>query len=428
MRRQLIPTTVRLGDERGFTLIEILIAAVILVVGIGALLGLFINSGKGSETSSRQDTAAAVATQALESMRSYPYASLHLNGAVSSLPDGRLINPTTFQATTSSTDTLDSTTPPACTTGYTTACSPFAPISSGSIGATPYTLYRVISYDSQSCPLGTLSASTVSDLSSDLSALYGDVNGVEGLLGTLAGTGANSITAAVNHLLGLVGTLLDAGTLKNDLNTLSATVGSSATGLEGMLAPVYSSLQNLQSQGYLTTSGLTSTATSKLGNLNLCQLIDTTTNGVTQGLLPTLGGLTSVATGLGSSSSGAGVYASLSAAQTDATAAAGFTILTPSATVTATDTDVVNRNGSISASLGSSGALSPSALSGVQTSLGNLSNLLSCLASSTPTCVGASHLKRISVAVVLGGTRSNVGVRKAVWMSSVLGDPVDGLL
>jgi Tfp pilus assembly protein PilV len=434
MRRKLITPIGR--PEDGFGMIEIIMAAFVLAVGVLALLDVFSSAGKGTETSNQQDAAAAVATQALESMRSYPYAALALNGTigpsgtVTALPDGRLRSNGQFQATSSTSETIDNSVLPVCSSSLTTSCSPFAPSSSGSINGTSYTLYRIVSWDSQSCPINNLASTAVANLSSALGSLYTDTSTVETLLATLNGAGTNSISKAVSALATLIlhalnPLLTDFTQLKNDLNTLATTIGTSASGLQGRLATVWSDLQTLNSEGYLTTSGLTAAATAKLNNLDLCELINV--NGA--GLIPNTSSISALATGLGGSTGTGGIYANLSSAQTDTSAAAGFSLLTPAATVTATDTDVVSRNGSITTSMSASGSVSTSAVSGVQTSLTNLSNLMSCLTnSSTPCETLTPHVKRISVAVVLNSIRKGTGPQDAVWMSSLVADPADGLL
>jgi prepilin-type N-terminal cleavage/methylation domain-containing protein len=75
------------AEQHGYSLPEVLVAALILAIGIGALLMVFVSAGKGSQTSARQDLAAAIATQELENMRSYPYAALALQQPVT-WPDG----------------------------------------------------------------------------------------------------------------------------------------------------------------------------------------------------------------------------------------------------------------------------------------------------------------------------------------------------
>ena len=436
--RPILRSCLRRGaPDAGFTLIEVLVAIFVLVVGALSLVGLFVSAGKGSETSQRQDLAAQLATSALESMRMYPYAALHLNGPVSNpLPDGRYLSAAQFQAISSpsTVDTIDSTTLPACTssTTYSTTCSPFDPKDTLTYAGRTYTIYRVISYDKQSCALASLAPSAVSTLSSAIGTLYTNVSTAETLLNALNGSTSGSITAAVNNLLGLVTGLIGSSQLKNDLGTLSATLSASGSGLQKALSTVYADLTNLQSEGYASASGLSATAVTKLNALDLCSLIDTV-GGTTKDLIPNVSGLTGLAGTLGTTSTGGSINAMLAAAVGDVgtTGVAGYTVLTPTTTVTNMDTTVNALNSSFSASVSASGSIGSTGASGavgVTTSLGNLTNLLDCITSANPTCITTPHVKRISVAVVLASNRAGVGVQKAVWMSSAVADPADGLL
>jgi type II secretory pathway pseudopilin PulG len=66
----------RLAQERGFGLVEVLVAGFILVVGIGGGVYTFVTSQKGSVTAERNATATAVASQALEEVRAMPYTAV----------------------------------------------------------------------------------------------------------------------------------------------------------------------------------------------------------------------------------------------------------------------------------------------------------------------------------------------------------------
>jgi type II secretory pathway pseudopilin PulG len=66
----------RLGDEAGFTLIEVLMAAVVLVVGITALFGLLDSSVKATYQTRAREGATNLARQVLEDAHTIPYAQL----------------------------------------------------------------------------------------------------------------------------------------------------------------------------------------------------------------------------------------------------------------------------------------------------------------------------------------------------------------
>ena len=69
----------RLAQERGFGLVEVLVAGFILVVGIGGGVYTFMTSQKGTVTAERNATATAVASQALEEVRAMPYTAVGTN-------------------------------------------------------------------------------------------------------------------------------------------------------------------------------------------------------------------------------------------------------------------------------------------------------------------------------------------------------------
>jgi Tfp pilus assembly protein PilV len=66
----------RLGREDGFTLFEALIAAVVLVVGLTALLGMLTTAIKASAATKAREGAVSLARQILEDARTVPYAQI----------------------------------------------------------------------------------------------------------------------------------------------------------------------------------------------------------------------------------------------------------------------------------------------------------------------------------------------------------------
>jgi len=69
------------GDERGMTLIEVMIAAMILVVGILGLLTIFNSSAALTTRSEREAQASDYAEQQVELLRALPYGSVALSAA-----------------------------------------------------------------------------------------------------------------------------------------------------------------------------------------------------------------------------------------------------------------------------------------------------------------------------------------------------------
>lgn len=79
-------------DERGFALVEAIIAGVVLLVGVVSMLGVFNDSRDLSATGERHEIAVLQAEQALEELRGIPYKNLVLNsGAVEPVGAGRLV-------------------------------------------------------------------------------------------------------------------------------------------------------------------------------------------------------------------------------------------------------------------------------------------------------------------------------------------------
>ena len=62
--------------EAGFTLIEIMIALVVLSVGLIALAGLQISAIRGNSFSKRMTTAVSIANDRIEQIKNTPYANI----------------------------------------------------------------------------------------------------------------------------------------------------------------------------------------------------------------------------------------------------------------------------------------------------------------------------------------------------------------
>ena len=65
-----------LGRDKGFTLVEVLIAAVITVIGVAALFGLLDTAVKATASTRAREGAANLAREILEDARSIPFAQL----------------------------------------------------------------------------------------------------------------------------------------------------------------------------------------------------------------------------------------------------------------------------------------------------------------------------------------------------------------
>src|ERR1700751_5754931 len=65
-----------LSDQRGFTIVEVLVAALVLAVGIGGLIGAFDSARKLSLLTERRTAMAHRAQLELERLQTYPYRQL----------------------------------------------------------------------------------------------------------------------------------------------------------------------------------------------------------------------------------------------------------------------------------------------------------------------------------------------------------------
>jgi prepilin-type N-terminal cleavage/methylation domain-containing protein len=65
--------------EQGFTLIEVLIAIVVLVFGLIAITNLFLVAGSSNTVANQATAAADMAAQALENLKAQPFNSGQLN-------------------------------------------------------------------------------------------------------------------------------------------------------------------------------------------------------------------------------------------------------------------------------------------------------------------------------------------------------------
>src|SRR5262249_42927715 len=75
----------RLGSDAGFTLIEVLIAAVVLAVGLIGLLGLLDTSVKATASTRAREGAVSLARQVLEDAHTIPFAQMSPTSVVSEL-------------------------------------------------------------------------------------------------------------------------------------------------------------------------------------------------------------------------------------------------------------------------------------------------------------------------------------------------------
>src|SRR5689334_4435500 len=84
-------------EEAGFTLIEVLIAIIVLVFGLIAVTNLFLVAGSSNAVANQATAASDVAAQVLEQLKAQPWNSAQLAA----------INTTGFPTTPQRTDTIN---------------------------------------------------------------------------------------------------------------------------------------------------------------------------------------------------------------------------------------------------------------------------------------------------------------------------------
>ena len=92
MRRLLRDRVAVAGGESGLTIVEVLVASVILVLGAGATFGLLGAATKNAQRAKATQVTLDLAQEELERLHGLPYESLALNTAPTSVP-GNLLNP-----------------------------------------------------------------------------------------------------------------------------------------------------------------------------------------------------------------------------------------------------------------------------------------------------------------------------------------------
>src|SRR5680860_1521003 len=76
----------RVQKQRGFTLIEVLVASLLLMIVLIPLLGIFISSVSASLKAETENAASLLAQEQIEELRGLNYASLTLNSKDPSPP------------------------------------------------------------------------------------------------------------------------------------------------------------------------------------------------------------------------------------------------------------------------------------------------------------------------------------------------------
>jgi type II secretory pathway pseudopilin PulG len=221
----------RLAQERGFGLVEVLVAGFILVVGIGGGVYTFVTSQKGSVTAERNATATAVASQALEEVRAMPYTAVgsDLTSVTDPLKDPDDPDDETKTILSSGVFTTRDGKSEAIVPGTLPALSDVT-VTEGGRTAT-YKLYRFVSWRDDECQL--VSRVNLKDLRDDVMNMKADLD-------TLANDG-NTLEKLFNMLS--LGLLKDRTSyirttihrLKDDADAVVAAIGSLAGQPDGMV-------------------------------------------------------------------------------------------------------------------------------------------------------------------------------------------------
>jgi prepilin-type N-terminal cleavage/methylation domain-containing protein len=252
----LIRRRLDLRGEDGFTLIEMLVAATLLAIGIGATITVLNASGRSGGVAERQQSGVALAQQEIESIRALPYEQVGMSSVTWPVASGPSDDP--------STRIVGGRMVPLGGTGQenvvgTAACPApslpcqVAPYSTRTLGsgasAVTAQIYRFVSWRDEECPLGL------------------DLTGQSGLLAGLIGSGGLAATMR-NLLTNLGGTN---GSLQALINSIEL-AGNNLNGLKTLLGSLIGLLTG-------TVNGI----------LNIGQRLDPLIDGVLGSLQPLVG-------------------------------------------------------------------------------------------------------------------------------------------
>lgn len=404
----MVTLRIRLAGQAGFGLIEAIVATLLVAVGALALFGVFDSSSKAATATNREEVAANQAERQIEWVRTLAYkevwmASVPSPGAGGSAnPLSRVTNSGVNAQYSVGGDTSrkEELVSPATTTGAQRTGSGIAPgptafsVATGSGQQITGKIYTFVSWRDEECPLvnlGPLQSSVDSinsSLNANLSGLLNQLNGIIGQVNSLSnqatGTLRNNITGQ-NGLLNLV------TTVNTQLDTLTASSG-------------YTNLLN---------GGIDLCDIGNVGALEAIQDIRNITNAIAQ--LPT--DVTSTS-GVASTVSGllgglGGLLGSLVCPPPPLLAG----LLGPTCTAL---TNLNTSSGIFNSHIGGAG--------GINASLTSLSNDITTLTNLLANANVTRNTKRVSVAVTIDSTRSDIAPQQPIWLSTVVTDSTEGLL
>lgn len=198
----------RLNDELGLTIVEVMVAVLLLVLGLGAAVAAFPAASHQTLTGQRNEQAAALAERELEALRSRPYANVAITSAPTQSTNGLnagegdtnnprnpdfYVNGTTglyrIKQDYHNSASAAAVGSPAAGEAMIVSASGVAHTSTVTVGGINMTVYRYVTDHRELCPINF--GNTVADAVSNL---------VTGLLGGLLGTVNAAIGTNVNVL------------------------------------------------------------------------------------------------------------------------------------------------------------------------------------------------------------------------------------
>lgn len=393
--------------EDGFTLVEVMVAAFVLVVGILATLSIFASAQSTSMTSQRNEIATREAENQLEDMRGRCYAALTMTtdhplagsdpqDPLRKVAAGRMtVQPGLVEDVVSERE--DKAADDGCTDAdhdekVDAAVAPVSTITIGS-GSSAVTgkVYRFVSWRDEECPIVNLT--NLAGALTDLQTITSTLAGPTGTLTSLAGPHGSLDTLSAN--IGAVSVL---SLLTGQLNRLQT----------GTLTPLYATLTPMLAPLQALLAPLEQLLSVANQPIDLCDLPKTVDLSSIKTLTTTLG---TVSTAIG------GLQAPIGGLL------AGGLTGTLSALTTPTDS-LATAVSSLTTQLD---AIKGDAASGPA----RIRSLAETAATAITTLLArpdtTHNTKRLTVAVWLQ-VNANAGLRSPFYATSVVSDPKDGLL
>ncbi len=428
--------TARVRAQAGFTVVEVLIAAFVLLIGIVTALSVLTSSTNTTVTSQRNQIASREAEHQLEQMRGQCYGALsmqtaHPGPSASTSDPLRRVSAGHFTVKTGlvedvASEQVDKLSGDGCTDAngdgkVDAAVTPVSTITIGSgSGAVTGKVYRFVSWRDEECPI--LNLTHLEGLIQDLKTLTNGLAGTTGTLTSLIGPGG-SLVNLINQTNAVNGTAQSANALQKLLNPAIVTLGNILnpllantlnpllTTLTPLVAPLTSLLAPLQSLLDAVTQRLDLCDLPKLLDLSSFETLKTALTVIA----PTIAALQAPIQSL------TGIISPLASLNlVQLLVGAVNAVLTLPSAVNGLTTVVTGLNSALNSIKGPSAngqaqisSLSATTKTAIQTLLSNPNT--------------THNTKRLTVAVWLDG-KLNAGLREPVWAATVVSDPKDGLL